>query len=163
MLGTLSDKLEFIRSYWQRWWVGHLWNFLLESFAWSRRSWHGVNWFPYTASNFLIFSTSLSAPKVSTKRKGPGGIKLKVFKRENATKDVCGTRKVGWLTSEVGGESQPKYSPDVSFQRVVQDALLQTQHRLVHESGNEPVLHIRVWRTATYSEERTPSKEQKSN
>lgn len=49
------------------------------------------------------------------------------------------------LTSKAGGESQPKHGSNVSFQRIVQNALLQTQHGLVDKPGNESVLYIRVW------------------
>lgn len=40
----------------------HWWNFLLGLLAWSSRSWHGVNWLPYTASYLRSLSTSCRAP-----------------------------------------------------------------------------------------------------
>lgn len=52
-----------------------------------------------------------------------------------------------------GGEPQAEHGPDVSLQRAVQDAFLQTQDRLVDEAGNQPVLHVRVRRPADAGKE----------
>lgn len=51
------------------------------------------------------------------------------------------------LTSKEGGEAKPEHSPDISIQRAVQDALLQTHHGLIDKPRNKSVLHIRVWWT----------------